>query len=151
MDGKRRIQPATTREEDIAAALAEAYVAQWLGCEFNTADGADKGWDLEYEGYRIDVKWIKPNSKARNLLVKAQRGKNGSAVWAPRFPVTDIYVLVDGVPGAFEIVGWAWTPYVMEHGERHDRPQRVGDLPYFLVRREDLLSPDLLTMLGQTT
>lgn len=148
MDGKRKMQPFTTRGEDIAAAQAEAYVCQMLGAQFNNSDGADPGWDFEFAGLKVDVKWVLPKSKGANLIVKAQRVK-GKPVWEPRFPQTDVYVLVTGEPGAFEVVGWAWREQVVAEAHRYDRPVRPGDNPYFLYPRERLNSTHELLQLAQ--
>lgn len=141
----RKVQPYTNREEDIAAALAEVFVAEWLGVPFINKDEApDPGHDLVHRGYRVDVKWPLPHSKARNLIVKAKRARDGSPVWVPRFPDTDIYVLVHGTPGSFFVAGWQWRDYVIEKGEKRDIRKMRADMPFWIVKVEELLAPELL-------
>lgn len=84
------------RWNDAMAAAAEEYVALAMGLPYEGAiDKPDRGWDLSFQGRRIQVKWTKY--------------EDGRLIVSPKQTIAaDYYVLVTGgSTDEFRIAGWA--------------------------------------------
>jgi hypothetical protein len=139
------------RHRDYMAAQAEEWVMGWLNHEAQLVAGhlrRDDGWDIEFRGQRIDVKWTgwEPGGKWKtptyvHLVVPE---------WKPRR--SDVYVLVIGSsPDRFDLYDWAsgWEmKRVVEQAPVHDwgkkrktsgRPAPMFVIGFDYLRRMDTL------------
>lgn len=126
----RGIRPgAVDQLEDQLSEAAERYVGAILGVPtVGVLDGQpDPGWDMEYRGWRIDVKHT--------------QHENGNLAVPTHHPLrAHLYVLVTGrSEAAFEAKGWATRKEVsaaplVDHGYRY----RGKPTPYYRIPRDQL-------------
>ncbi len=94
---------------DYMARAAEVWAADYLGPEARVAAGIrrkDRGWDLVYRGWRLDVKWTPQEPGRRGWGSNPAYPGLRVPTWKPRR--ADLYLLVLGdLVERFRLYEWA--------------------------------------------